>query len=98
MAEKFIGLWKRYSLLGLWHIPNSIQQAFDCGPYEKGKFWLLAFDPQDGEVAWKKERNYKTPPECDHSYATPTLVKHNGEEAILVWGAERLSVHSAKKW
>ena len=41
-------------------------------------------------------RNYKTPPECDHSYATPTLVKHNGEEAILVWGAERLSVHSAK--
>ena len=62
----------------------------------KGNSWLLAFDPQDGEVVWKKERNYKTPPECDHSYATPTLVKHNGEEAILVWGAERLSVHSAK--
>lgn len=60
----------------------------------KGNSWLLAFDPTSGEVAWKKERNYETPPECDHSYATPTLIKHKGEEAILVWGAERLSVHS----
>ena len=47
-------------------------------------------------MAWKKERNYKTPPECDHSYATPTLIEHKGKEAILVWGAERLSAHSAK--
>ena len=62
----------------------------------KGNSWLLAFDPENGKVAWKKERNYQTPPECDHSYATPTLVKHEGKEAILVWGAERLSVHSAK--
>ena len=62
----------------------------------KGNSWLLAFDPENGKVAWKKKRNYQTPPECDHSYATPTLVKHEGKEAILVWGAERLSVHSAK--
>ena len=62
----------------------------------KGNSWLLAFDPSSGEVAWKKERNYQTPPECDHSYATPTLIKHKGKEAILVWGAERLSAHSAE--
>ena len=62
----------------------------------KGNSWLLAFDPKSGEVVWKKERNYQTPPECDHSYATPTLIKHKGKEAILVWGAERLSAHSAK--
>ena len=62
----------------------------------KGNSWLLAFDPKTGAVAWKKERNYKTPPECDHSYATPTLIEHEGKEAILVWGAERLSAHSAK--
>ena len=62
----------------------------------KGNSWLLAFDPKNGEVAWEKERNYKTPPECDHSYATPTLIEHEGKEAILVWGAERLSAHSAK--
>jgi outer membrane protein assembly factor BamB len=62
----------------------------------KGNSWLLAFDPKSGEVAWKKERNYQTPPECDHSYATPTLIKHKGKEAILVWGAERLSAHSTE--
>ena len=62
----------------------------------KGNSWLLAFDPKIGAVAWEKERNYKTPPECDHSYATPTLIEHKGKEAILVWGAERLSAHSAK--
>ena len=62
----------------------------------KGNSWLLAFDPKTGAVAWEKERNYKTPPECDHSYATPTLIEHKGKEAILVWGAERLSAHSAK--
>ena len=62
----------------------------------KGNSWLLAFDPKTGAVAWEKERNYKTPPECDHSYATPTLIEHKGKEAILVGGAERLSAHSAK--
>ena len=62
----------------------------------KGNSWLLAFDRMTGAVAWEKERNYKTPPECDHSYATPTLIEHKGKEAILVWGAERLSAHSAK--
>ena len=62
----------------------------------KGNSWLLAFDPKTRAVAWEKERNYKTPPECDHSYATPTLIEHKGKEAILVWGAERLSAHSAK--
>ena len=62
----------------------------------KGNSWLLAFDPKTGAVAWEKERNYNTPPECDHSYATPTLIEHKGKEAILVWGAERLSAHSAK--
>ena len=62
----------------------------------KNNSWLIAFDPKSGRVAWKVERNYETPPECDHSYATPTLIRHKGEEAILVWGAERLSAHSAK--
>ncbi len=62
----------------------------------KGNSWLLAFDQTTGEVVWKKERNFQTPPECDHSYATPTLINHDGREAILVWGAERLSAHSSK--
>ena len=58
--------------------------------------WLIAFEKDTGEVAWKVERNYETPSEGDHSYATPILIEHEEEEAILVWGAERLTAHSAK--
>jgi outer membrane protein assembly factor BamB len=62
----------------------------------KNNSWLVAYEPKTGKIAWKVERNYETPPECDHSYATPSLITHKGEEAILVWGAERLSAHLAK--
>ena len=48
-----------------------------------------------GELAWKAARNYKTPRECDHSYATPLVTRQGGREALLVWGAERLTAHDA---
>ncbi|MEE3230995.1 MAG: PQQ-binding-like beta-propeller repeat protein, partial [Planctomycetota bacterium] len=38
---------------------------------------------------------YECPTEGDHSYTTPIVVRHEGKEAILVWGAERLTLHSA---
>jgi outer membrane protein assembly factor BamB len=57
--------------------------------------WLIALDKNTGEVAWEVERNYETPREADHSYATPIIRQENGKEVILVWGAERLTSHSA---
>lgn len=57
--------------------------------------WLIAFDKATGEVAWEVERNYETPREGDHSYATPIVRTENGKEVLLVWGAERLTSHSA---
>ena len=32
------GYGKDTLVLGLWHLSNSIQQVFDCGPDEKRKF------------------------------------------------------------
>ncbi|MDE0737974.1 MAG: PQQ-binding-like beta-propeller repeat protein [Planctomycetota bacterium] len=61
---------------------------------ERGSF-LAAFDKKSGELAWKVARNYECPTEGDHSYTTPIVVRHEGREAILVWGAERLTLHSA---
>jgi outer membrane protein assembly factor BamB len=61
---------------------------------ERGSF-LAAFDKKSGEIAWKVARNYECPTEGDHSYTTPIVVRHEGREAILVWGAERLTLHSA---
>lgn len=60
-----------------------------------GESYLVAFDKASGEVLWKVSRNYETPVEGDHSYATPTVIEHDGKQAILVWGAERLTAHNA---
>ena len=61
----------------------------------KGDSWLAAFDKKSGDIVWKVDRNYEVPVECDHGYTTPIVVRHNGKEAILVWGAEHLTIHDA---
>lgn len=55
--------------------------------------YLAAFEKSTGNLAWKVDRTYATPVEGDHSYATPLAVKHRGREAVLVWGAEKLTAH-----
>lgn len=59
----------------------------------QGESWLAAFNKATGEMAWKVARNYTTPVECDHGYATPLVIQHQGLESILVWGAEHLTIH-----
>ena len=61
-----------------------------------GESWLAAFDKKNGELAWKVARNYATPVECDHGYTSPLVVQHEGQQALLVWGAEHVTVHAAK--
>lgn len=62
----------------------------------KGESWIAAFDKVSGELKWKVPRNYKTPVECDHGYATPLVIEHDGGEALLVWGAEHLTLHDTE--
>ena len=59
----------------------------------KGESWLAAFDKTTGEMEWKVPRNYETPTEGDHGYATPLVIQHRGQEALLVWGAQHLTLH-----
>ena len=60
-----------------------------------GPSFLAAFDKRSGELDWKVARQYCTPLEGDHSYATPLVFRHQGREALLVWGGERLTAHDA---
>ena len=60
-----------------------------------GKSWLAAFDKQTGQLAWKVDRNYKTPKEGDQGYTTPIVIDLAGAQSILVWGAEHLTLHDA---
>ncbi len=61
----------------------------------QGESWLAAFDKETGEMVWKVARNYTVPTECDHGYATPLVIQHQGKESILVWGAEHITIHNA---
>lgn len=60
-----------------------------------GESYLASFDKQTGELHWKVARNFVTPTENDHSYATPLVIRHEGKEAILIWGGEHLTAHDA---
>jgi len=61
-----------------------------------GESWLAAFDKASGEMTWKVPRNYKTPTEGDHGYATPLVIDHEGNEALLIWGAQHLTLHDGR--
>ena len=60
-----------------------------------GESWIAGFDKKDGRQRWLQKRNYQTPTENDNSYTTPVLFQHEGRPAILVWGADHLTAHSA---
>jgi outer membrane protein assembly factor BamB len=59
----------------------------------QGESYIAAFDKASGELRYKTARNYTTPVEGDHSYATPILIQHDGKEALLIWGAQHLTAH-----
>ena len=59
----------------------------------RGESWLAAFDKATGEMQWKVPRNYSTPTEGDHGYATPLIIEHQGAQRLLVWGAQHLTLH-----
>jgi outer membrane protein assembly factor BamB len=60
-----------------------------------GDSYLAAFKKLTGEVHWKVSRDYLTPVEGDHSYATPHVVQLNGRQALIVWGAQHLTAYDA---
>jgi outer membrane protein assembly factor BamB len=57
--------------------------------------YLVAFNLADGSVAWKQNRTYKRPDEADQAYTTPQLVRLDGSDVIVTWGADHLTGHDA---
>ena len=75
--------------------PVLTEQYVVMARMHSGDSWVAAFDKASGEMAWKVPRNYSTPTECDHGYTTPLVIRHDGKEALLVWGAQHLTIHNA---
>jgi len=55
--------------------------------------YLVALDLESGEVQWKVPRRYDCPVESDQAYTTPQLVSIDGQEQLVVWGADHLTGH-----
>jgi len=62
---------------------------------QEGESFLIAFDLESGQPAWKQNRKYECEPESDQSYTTPCVVKLDGREVLITWGADHLTGHDA---
>lgn len=62
---------------------------------QTGGSYLVAIDKVTGEVGWKVDRNLNAPEEAAQSYSTPVVVTDNGQEMIIVLGADHVTAHRA---
>lgn len=60
-----------------------------------GDSYLVALDLENGDEVWKTNRTYKTSEESDHAYTTPQVVKIDGKDVVVTWGADHLTGHDA---
>ena len=62
---------------------------------QEGHSYLVALDLQSGEVIWKQRREYDNERESDQAYTTPQVVRQDGRDVIVTWGADHLTGHDA---
>ena len=78
---------------------NNVVVAVMQGPVKggdestRGPAYIAAFNIETGELAWKKPRQYERPVESDNAYTTPMQLNVNGKPAIVLFGADHLTVY-----
>jgi outer membrane protein assembly factor BamB len=81
-----------------WDTGSSPVLTEDCvvvSRMHRGESWVAGFDKKTGDQRWLQKRNYETPMENDNGYTTPVIFQHEGRPALLLWGADHLTAHSA---
>ena len=63
---------------------------------QEGESYVVALQQSDGSVAWKVDRNFPVKKESGQAYTTPGLQEIDGKQAIVIWGADRLTGHDPK--
>jgi outer membrane protein assembly factor BamB len=61
----------------------------------EGPSYLVALDLASGEELWKTPREYDNARESDQAYTTPQVVRLDGKDVIVTWGADHLTGHDA---
>lgn len=96
-----INLQKLYGKDGLWW-DQGTSPVFAAGNVvvavmqTNGESYLVSLDPKTGKEVWKTHRKYETAEESGDAYTTPHVVKRNGNEQIVTWGADHLTGHDAE--
>jgi outer membrane protein assembly factor BamB len=60
---------------------------------QTGDSYLAAVNKVSGEIAWKADRNLDAPEEAAQSYSTPVVAMDNGQEILIVLGADHVTAH-----
>ena len=84
----------------LWHdlgtSPVLTQDLVVVACMLTGPSYLVGLDKLTGEVVWKQDRNLPAPSEAAQSYTTPVVYSKDGQERIVVLGADHVTAHDAK--
>ena len=81
-----------------WDLGTSPVLTKDCvvvTVMHSGPSYLVGFDKQTGEQKWKADRNLDAPSEAAQSYSTPVVLNDQGQELIVVLGADHVTGHAA---
>ena len=60
---------------------------------QTGGSYVVAVEKGTGNVAWKVDRNLDAPEEANQSYTTPLVVRDNGQEILIISGADHVTAH-----
>lgn len=63
---------------------------------QEGESYVVALDPSDGKVIWKVDRTFPVKKESGQAYTTPYLTSIEGQETLVIWGADHLTGHDPK--
>ncbi len=63
---------------------------------QTGDSYIVAFDKSTGKQAWKVDRNLHAPNESNQSYTTPLIIERDGEEQLIVLGADHVTAHAVR--
>lgn len=70
---------------------NAVIQVMNAG-----ECYLVAFDLATGSLAWKQDRTYETPLECDQGYCSPSIYRRGGKETIVASGSDHVTGHDPR--
>jgi outer membrane protein assembly factor BamB len=60
---------------------------------QEGTSYVVALDPENGNVVWKVDRTFAVQKETGQAYTTPHVARIDGQETVVIWGADRLTGH-----